>query len=163
MSASNNPSPLASVQHRLGGKALDFAISIVTFNIGWLIWSLVVWGRGQTPGKQILKMRVYDKTTGKPAKWGHMAFREFGLPLAVILTVLILNQAFRYVFSIINITELIGRGLLLLNATLSLALLSVVLLVDPLWIFRKGRRNRLTDVVLKTDVLNESAKIGSQE
>jgi hypothetical protein len=40
--------------------------------IGWLIWSLIVWGQGQTPGKQILKMRVYDKTTSKPAKWGQV-------------------------------------------------------------------------------------------
>ena len=67
MTTPEYPAPLASIGHRLGGKAVDFALSLVTLNIGWLIWSLVVWGNGQTPGKQILKMRVYDKTTGKPA------------------------------------------------------------------------------------------------
>ena len=31
---------------------------IVTVFIGWLTWTLIVWARGQTPGKQILGMRV---------------------------------------------------------------------------------------------------------
>lgn len=78
----------ATVQHRLGGKAVDLAMYTVTFGIGWFIWSLVIWGQGQTPGKQILKLRVYDKTTGKPAKWGHMAIREFLLPLTTTVAIL---------------------------------------------------------------------------
>ncbi|MSZ66661.1 MAG: hypothetical protein F2711_03425, partial [Actinobacteria bacterium] len=86
--------PKATVQHRLGGKAVDLAMYTVTFGIGWLIWSLIVWGQGQTPGKQILKLRVYDKTTGKPIKWGHMAIREFLLPLAIGLVSLPLVVVF---------------------------------------------------------------------
>ena len=42
----------ATFQHRLGAYALDFALAICTCGIGWLIWSIVVWGQGQTPGKQ---------------------------------------------------------------------------------------------------------------
>ena len=59
----NYSNPKASAQHRLGGRAVDGAMYLVTLGIGWFIWSMVVWGQGQTPGKQILKMRVYDKTT----------------------------------------------------------------------------------------------------
>ena len=49
--------PRASVQHRLGGNVLDVALlftSAITLFLGWLIWSLVLWGQGQTPAKQVL-------------------------------------------------------------------------------------------------------------
>jgi len=49
---------LASIGRRLAGYLLDAVLVIVTLVIGWLIWSIVVWGRGQSPAKQILGMRV---------------------------------------------------------------------------------------------------------
>jgi uncharacterized RDD family membrane protein YckC len=49
---------LAGIGRRLAGYLLDGLLVIVTLFIGWLIWSIVVWGRGQSPGKQILGMRV---------------------------------------------------------------------------------------------------------
>ena len=73
----------ATFQHRLGGIALDFALWFLTFGIGWTIWALVIWGEGQTPAKQILKMRTINFTNGRPASWGHMAIREFLIPLTV--------------------------------------------------------------------------------
>ena len=73
----------ATFQHRLGGIALDTALFFVTFGIGWTIWALVIWGEGQTPAKQILKMRTINFTNGRPASWGHMAIREFLIPLTV--------------------------------------------------------------------------------
>ena len=73
----------ATFQHRLGGIALDTALVFVTFGIGWIIWTLVLWGEGQTPAKQILKMRTINFTNGRPASWGHMAIREFLIPLTV--------------------------------------------------------------------------------
>lgn len=150
--------PLASARHRLGGKALDVILSVLTFNIGWLIWSLVVWGQGQTPGKQILKLRVYDKTTGKPAKWGHMAIREFGLPVAVsLLIVFAFSAPLTLTSSVWGTVDLWSWQWLINIIFLVIAIgLILVYLIDPLWIFRKGKRNRLTDVILKTDVLNES-------
>ena len=57
---------LASFQHRLGAYALDCALAFVTLGIGWFIWSLVVWGQGQTPAKKILKIRVYAADTQRP-------------------------------------------------------------------------------------------------
>ena len=86
----NNGSPMryASFQHRLGALVLDAVLMGLTFGIGWLIWSLVIWGNGQTPAKQILKIRVYNAETGQVVSWGHMALREallgwwFGLGIA---------------------------------------------------------------------------------
>ena len=73
----------ATFHHRLGGIALDTALCFVTLFIGWFIWALITWQNGQTPAKQILKMRVLHESTGKPATWGHMAVREFLIPLTV--------------------------------------------------------------------------------
>ena len=69
----NTGSPMryASFQHRLGAYALDVVLASFTFGIVWLIWSLVIWGQGQTPGKQILKIR------------------EFHVPLTVIIATVI--------------------------------------------------------------------------
>jgi uncharacterized RDD family membrane protein YckC len=81
------PMRYASFQHRLGAYALDIAISALTFGIGWLVWSFIVWGEGQTPGKKILKIRVRNFDTGAVATWGHMAVRELLVPLAVAIAV----------------------------------------------------------------------------
>ena len=81
------PMRYASFQHRLGAYALDIAISALTFGIGWLIWSFIVWGEGQTPGKKILKIRVRNFDTGAVATWGHMAVRELLVPLTVAIAV----------------------------------------------------------------------------
>jgi len=82
-----NPMRFASFQHRLGAYALDSVLAFFTAGIGWLIWSLVVWGQGQTPGKQILKIRVHNAETGAVATWGHMAVREFLVPLTILIAV----------------------------------------------------------------------------
>jgi uncharacterized RDD family membrane protein YckC len=143
----NYSNPKASAQHRLGGRAVDGAMYLVTFGIGWFIWSMVVWGQGQTPGKQILKMRVYDKTTGKPAKWGQMAIREFLLPLAmsvaVLVPALIVSMIHSRVVSLFAII-FIYVGIFVIHIT------------DAVWIFRGTAKNRLVDLIAKTDVLNES-------
>jgi uncharacterized RDD family membrane protein YckC len=49
---------------------------VVTLFVGWLIWSLIVWGRGQSPGKQLLGMRVIRSDTRICVSWGRMALRE---------------------------------------------------------------------------------------
>ena len=45
--------------------------------VGWLVWALVVWARGQTPGKQLLGMRTVTLRSGRRATWGTMLVREF--------------------------------------------------------------------------------------
>ena len=153
----------ATAQHRLGGWAVDLALNFVTFGIGWFIWSVVVWGQGQTPGKQLLKMCVYDKTTGRPVKWGHMAIRQFLLPLACFIALmpfaLVTNLLTNY--GILPVTG-IWMGKYIEMHLVSIVILYggalILFLVDTLWIFRGEKKNRLVDVFAKTDVLNESPK-----
>ena len=73
----------ASFQHLLGAIVLDATLMILTLGIGWLIWSFIVWGEGQTPAKKILKLRTINFTNGRPATWGHMGIREGLIPISV--------------------------------------------------------------------------------
>lgn len=136
------PLPKASKQHRLGQYFLEAGLFVVTLGIGYIVWTLDVLRKGQTPGKQILKLRVYDATTGKPAKWGHMFIRELGLWLALAVPIyfpLILN----YTESLITPYDIIYY---------------VVILIDAIWIFKGDANRRLVDVICKTDVLNEASQ-----
>jgi uncharacterized RDD family membrane protein YckC len=67
---------LSSPLRRLSGHLLDIILAVVTLLIGWLIWSLIVWARGQTPGKQLLGMRVIRSDTQAVVGWGRMGLRE---------------------------------------------------------------------------------------
>jgi uncharacterized RDD family membrane protein YckC len=69
--------PLSSKAKRLGEFLLEIALFIVTLGIGWLVWSLIIWGQGQTPAKQLLHMRVVVADTGQRATFWTMALREF--------------------------------------------------------------------------------------
>jgi uncharacterized RDD family membrane protein YckC len=83
--SNDGPYRYASFQHRLGAYVLDATLVVLTLGIGWLIWSLIVWGEGQTPAKKILKIRVKHFDTGMVATWGHMGVREFLIPLTVLI------------------------------------------------------------------------------
>lgn len=79
------PEPvLASKARRVGAYFMEFLLVIVTLFIGWLIWSLIVYSRGQTPAKQVLGMRVIISETKRCASWGTMALRELVLKGAVV-------------------------------------------------------------------------------
>jgi uncharacterized RDD family membrane protein YckC len=70
------PYVLASKGKRFGAFLLEGVLAIVTLFIGWLIWSIIIWSKGQTPAKSILKMRVVKLDTGRAATTGDMALRE---------------------------------------------------------------------------------------
>lgn len=146
------PHPKASVQHRLGGWALDYALYLLTFGLGWFIWSMILWGKGQTPAKMILKLRVYNKSTSTPAKWGQMAIRQFLMPITLFFSYLILTTLRIMMNSNANDFTILFDVLIIL---FSLAV-PVLFITDAFWILRKGEFNRLVDKVVKTDVLNES-------
>lgn len=46
------------------------------FMAGYAIWWLFALKRGQTPGKQLMRVRVI-KADGQPSGWGYMFLREF--------------------------------------------------------------------------------------
>lgn len=61
---------------RLGAFLMDALLSVVTLGIGWIVWSLIVWQKGTTPGHQVLKQKIVDEKTGETFTWGRMALRE---------------------------------------------------------------------------------------
>ena len=135
--ASNStPEPkLASFQHRLGAISIDLAFAFLTLGLGWFIWSLVVWGKGQTPGKQIVKIRVYGSEKRTPASWGHMAVRELLMPFAIGFGLSVLN--------------LLTAGIVGTLGVIAWYVLEIV------WYFTKGQRT-LRDYWVKTLVVNEA-------
>jgi uncharacterized RDD family membrane protein YckC len=74
---------LSSPWRRLGAHLLDAALVVVTLLLGWAVWSLIVWARGQSPAKQLLGMRVIRVETGRPAGWGRMFLREIPSKLLI--------------------------------------------------------------------------------
>jgi uncharacterized RDD family membrane protein YckC len=88
---------LSTKGKRFGAFLLDLLLAIVTLGIGWLIWDIILWGRGQSPAKQILHMRVLDLKTGRGASWGPMLLRELVgkwllgcIPLYTIVSAIVL-------------------------------------------------------------------------
>lgn len=74
---------LSSYGKRFGKELLELVLLIVTALVGWLVWSLVVYRRGQTPAKQLLGMRVFNTQQGRVASWGTMFVRELVLKTIV--------------------------------------------------------------------------------
>jgi uncharacterized RDD family membrane protein YckC len=68
--------PLSSRGKRFGAYLLDVLLVIVTLVIGWIVWSIIIWKYGQSPGKSILKMRCIKTDTSRCATRGDMALRE---------------------------------------------------------------------------------------
>jgi uncharacterized RDD family membrane protein YckC len=78
---------VASPWVRLGAHLLNALLVLVTLVIGWVVWTIVVWGKGQNPGQRILGLRVVEKQTGEAATRGQMFVRNFliyGLLLSII-------------------------------------------------------------------------------
>lgn len=160
----NYPFVKATPQHRFGAVVLDSVFCVLTFYIGYFVWALIVWGQGQTPGKQILKIRVYSADTGRPATWGHMAVRQFLIPVAFSIVFWIPVIIFGGLAGVIqdplnqdSMDTTVGIGIIL-----AYFLAAVVGLVDNFWILKGDDRHRITDIVAKTDVLNECVPTNSQ-
>jgi uncharacterized RDD family membrane protein YckC len=80
---------LASPGRRIGAFFLAIPLVIITLGIGYAIWGLIVWGRGQTPALQVLGMRCYRPETHRVAGFWWMALREVaGRILDAILSVI---------------------------------------------------------------------------
>ena len=68
--------PLSAPGRRIAAALLDAVLTVVTLGIGWIIWSVLLWSKGQTPAKSIMKMRTVDAETGRCAEMGQMVMRE---------------------------------------------------------------------------------------
>jgi uncharacterized RDD family membrane protein YckC len=70
------PVRLAGTGKRFGGWLLDLLLLFVTLGIGYVIWSIILWQKGQSPAKSILKMRVVSAEEYRPFGMGDMALRS---------------------------------------------------------------------------------------
>ena len=148
----NQVAPLASQQHRLAATAVDGGLFWATCFIGWIVWTLILWSKGQTPGKYLLKIRVLNEPTGTPATWGQMAIRQQLIGLALAAPYLI-----AYLLSIFypNTSGWFG---ILVGYLVTLAiyfLFLAVYIVDVVWAFGPTRK-RLVDYWAGTIVVNEA-------
>jgi len=169
------PFPKANPRHRLAASILDGVLAFFTLGIGWFIWSLIVWGRGQTPGKQLVKLRVYGKSTGQRVRWWQMLFRQYLVLIGIPLLLFIFFYAIDAIHYWRGDAGILGFQFSNLNgpwfaaygttsgvftfknyAYICLMLCYLLPIVDALWIFKSGKRNRLVDLISKTDVLNEA-------
>jgi uncharacterized RDD family membrane protein YckC len=67
---------LAGQGRRIGAYFLAIPLAIVTLVIGYVIWGLIAWSRGQTPALQVLGMRCWRPETGRVPGFWRMALRE---------------------------------------------------------------------------------------
>ena len=148
---------LATPGHRIGAILVDagfYILSAFLFSLPYFIWSMITLTKGQTPGKQLLKIRVYNSETLQPANWGKMFFRTaflpgvFGVCIAVPELVLLATGDSYYGY---NPGGLAGFAFFVLIA-ISLA----IGIIDLVWFFGSERK-RLYDYWAKTIVINEAA------
>lgn len=66
----------AGLGRLVGAYILDIVLFFVTLILGYIIWWLFTLSRGQTPGKQLLGIRVI-RADGTPSDWGWAFIREF--------------------------------------------------------------------------------------
>jgi uncharacterized RDD family membrane protein YckC len=67
---------LAPVGRRIGAFFLEIVLIIVTLFIGWLIWGLILWGKGTSPALSVLGMKCWVPAEGRPASFWRMALRD---------------------------------------------------------------------------------------
>jgi len=99
-------------------------------------------------------MRVYDQASRKPAKWGHMALRQFVLPFAGALV----SSCVIAIFG--GLINAITTFAVLQLTVIAIAFVGFfcLLLVDAGWILKGDSKHRLVDNVAKTGVLNGATK-----
>ena len=125
----------ASPTRRFTAWVLEMVLISGTAYIGWFIWSLVTWGKGQTPAQNLLRMISINETTGTPAKRPQMLIRFF----------LIFTAYWIAYFAVSNLAYVINpSGFLLVVGVL---LVLVVHLFDISGIVRRSDKRRLADVV----------------
>ena len=82
---------LSSYTRRLLGHLLDGLLFVVLLVVGYFAWAVWSWGKGQSPGKQLLRMRVVDARTGDDVTWGRMFVRELVLEIVLFSLVSMLT------------------------------------------------------------------------
>jgi hypothetical protein len=120
---------------RFTAWVLELVLITGTAYIGWFIWSLITWGKGQTPAQNLLRIISINQTTGAPAKRPQMFIRFF----------LIFTAYWIAYFVVSNIAYAINPSGILLATGILIVL--AVQLFDISGIVRRSDHRRLADVV----------------
>ena len=103
-------------------------IALLVSLLGYVVWWLIVLRRGQTPGKQLVGIRVI-RSDGRASDWSWTFLREFGIK-----------------FVAINAVSFISGGIG-----------TIVWIVDLLWAFWDRDHQALHDKIIKTVVVVDRA------
>ena len=144
------PFRLARPGHRIAAVAVDAGLNFVTLGVGWFIWSLIMWGNGQTPGKNLLKIRVINEVNGQPARWGHMCLRQGLIPLAISMAWYLPYLVFLFSGAAFGFTVF-----MIISFSLASILAIAVYVTDFVWLFGP-KHKRLVAYWAKTIVVNEA-------
>ena len=136
----------ASPVRRFTAWVLEIVLISGTAYIGWFIWSLVTWGKGQTPAQNLLRIISINETTGAPAKRLQMFIRFF----------LIFTAYWIAYFAVSNSAYAVNSGGILLAA--GILILLAFHLFDISGIVRRTDHRRLADVVSGIGVKEMLAK-----
>jgi len=124
-----------SPTRRFTAWVLEIVLISGTAYIGWFIWSLITWGKGQTPAQNLLRIISINETTGAPAKRPQMFIRFF----------LIFTAYWIAYFAVSNLAYLVNPSGFMLAVGI-LAVLAVHLF-DISGIVRRSDHSRLADIV----------------
>ena len=79
----------ASIGARGKAMLLSAGLIAVTLVVGWLVWSMVEWGRGRTPGYRLTGLRVVRRSDGRPARFGRTVVRQVCCLVLVLPTLVV--------------------------------------------------------------------------
>ena len=124
-----------SPTRRFTAWVLEIVLISGTAYIGWLIWSLVTWGKGQTPAQNLLRFISINETTGAPAKRPQMFIRFFLIFTAYWIAYFVVSNL---AYAVNPSGFLLATGILIVLA---------VQLFDISGIVRRSDHSRLADIV----------------
>ena len=130
-------SMLSSRKRRFGAFLLEIPLTVFTLGIGYVIWALIVYARGQTPAKQVLSMRVVRLKERRTAHWGWMALRQ------IVLGGLI-GLALDFFVSGLSLAWILANGIVLVSTSRRQALwdmmVDTVVVHDPNDLYKRRRK-----------------------
>ena len=125
----------ASPARRFTAWVLEIVLISGTAYIGWFVWSLITWGKGQTPAQNLLRIISINETTGAPAKRSQMFIRYF----------LIFAAYWIAYFAVSNIAYVVNPSGFVL--TIGILLIVSFHVFDISGIVRSSDNRRFADVV----------------
>ncbi len=79
----------ARIGPRLRALGLTVLLILATVGIGWLIWSVVEWRRGRTPGYQLVGLRIVRRSDGRQAGTLRCALRTLCCAILILPTIVV--------------------------------------------------------------------------